>query len=142
VTPKDKLAVRGSDLRSTMAHKRKGQLTVSGEWARHLRPLWRRAFWKGERQAAKELEREEQKAMGRERIGHATVEQLVAEVEALPPGSTSLELWVPNQLSLRGEVVTKDVAMAVLLDKALERGLFPQGFVSHPTGAVYRYAAE
>lgn len=36
-----------------MAHKRKGQLTVSGEWAQHLRPLLRRAFWKGERQAEK-----------------------------------------------------------------------------------------
>jgi hypothetical protein len=125
-----------------MAHKRKGQLTVSGEWARHLRPLWRRVFWKGERQAARELEREEHQAMGLERIGHATVEQLVAEVEALPLGSTSLELWVPNQLTLRGQVVTKDIAMAVLLDKVLEHGLFPQGFSSHPTGAVYHYAAE
>jgi hypothetical protein len=26
-------------------------LTVSGEWAKHLRPFGRRAFWKGERQA-------------------------------------------------------------------------------------------
>ena len=34
-----------------MAHKRKGQLTVSGEWARHLRPWHRREFWKAERQA-------------------------------------------------------------------------------------------
>ncbi len=34
-----------------MSHKRKGQLTVSGEWARHLRPFNRRAFWKRERQA-------------------------------------------------------------------------------------------
>ena len=34
-----------------MTHKRKGQLTVSGEWAKHLRPVLRRAFWKGERQA-------------------------------------------------------------------------------------------
>lgn len=36
-----------------MAHKRKGQLTVSGEWAQHLRPLLRLAFWKGERQAVR-----------------------------------------------------------------------------------------
>lgn len=34
-----------------MAHKRKGQLTVLGEWADHLRPRLRRAFWKRERQA-------------------------------------------------------------------------------------------
>lgn len=37
-----------------MSHKRKGQLTVSGEWARHLRPFFRRAFWKAERQAVKD----------------------------------------------------------------------------------------
>lgn len=34
-----------------MAHKRRGQLTVSPERAQHLRPLLRRAFWKAERQA-------------------------------------------------------------------------------------------
>lgn len=94
-----------------MAHKRKGQLTVTGEWARHLRPLWRRIFWKRERQAAKELEREEHRAVGLERAGHATVEQLVAEIEALPPDSTSLQRLVPNQLTLRGEEVNKDIAM-------------------------------
>ena len=44
---------------SGMARKFKGQLTVSGEWARHLRPLLRRAFWKGERQAGKRLVRTE-----------------------------------------------------------------------------------
>ena len=38
-----------------MAHKRKGQLTVSGEWAKHLRKFFRRKFWKGERKAGKNL---------------------------------------------------------------------------------------
>lgn len=38
-----------------MANKRRGQLTVTGEWARHLRPLLRRAFWKRERQAGQAL---------------------------------------------------------------------------------------
>ena len=38
-----------------MSHKRVNQLTVSGEWAKHLRPLYRRAFWKGERHAAHAL---------------------------------------------------------------------------------------
>lgn len=80
--------------------------------------------------------------MGLERAFHGTVEQLVAEVDALPSGSTSLELWVPNHLTLRGEVVSKDIAMAVLLDKVLEHGLHPQGFTPHPAGAVYRYAAD
>ena len=35
-----------------MANVKKGQLTASGEWWKHLR--WcKRAFWKGERQASK-----------------------------------------------------------------------------------------
>jgi hypothetical protein len=36
-----------------MAHKRIGQITVTGEWARHLRPILRRRFWKKERGAQK-----------------------------------------------------------------------------------------
>ena len=42
-----------------MSHKRVNQLAVSGEWAKHLRPWHRRAFWKGERHAAQALVREE-----------------------------------------------------------------------------------
>lgn len=42
-----------------MAHKKKGQLTVSGEWAKHLRKQKRNQFWKGERNAGKELVRNE-----------------------------------------------------------------------------------
>ena len=36
-----------------MSHKRKEQLTVSGEWAKHLRKFRRRQFWKGEHTAGK-----------------------------------------------------------------------------------------
>ena len=38
-----------------MSHKRKGQLTVTKEWAKHLRKYWRRQFWKGERYAVKKF---------------------------------------------------------------------------------------
>lgn len=34
-----------------MSHKRTEQITVSGEWARHLRPYGKRAFWTAERRA-------------------------------------------------------------------------------------------
>lgn len=34
-----------------MSHKRADQITVSGEWAKHLRPYGKRAFWKAERRA-------------------------------------------------------------------------------------------
>jgi len=33
-----------------MAHKRKGQLTSSPQWWKHLKD-WKRVFWKSERQA-------------------------------------------------------------------------------------------
>lgn len=41
-----------------MASKKQGVLTTSGVWARHLRPLLRRVFWKRERQASRKLARE------------------------------------------------------------------------------------
>jgi len=40
-----------------MASVKKGQLTASGEWAKHLRKVGRRFFWKKERQAARSLAR-------------------------------------------------------------------------------------
>lgn len=42
-----------------MSHKRKGQLTTTSEWARHLRKFLRRQFWKGERKAEKTLIKQE-----------------------------------------------------------------------------------
>jgi hypothetical protein len=42
-----------------MSHKRKGQLTVTKEWAKHLRKFWRKQFWKGERFAGKKIVRQE-----------------------------------------------------------------------------------
>ncbi len=34
-----------------MANVKKGNLTASKELSKHLRPFWRRIFWKGERKA-------------------------------------------------------------------------------------------
>lgn len=34
-----------------MSTKKKGVLTTSKVWAKHLRPYWKRMFWKGERKA-------------------------------------------------------------------------------------------
>ncbi len=42
-----------------MAYKRKGQLTTSPEWARHLRTYMKRLFWKGERKEEKRMIRNE-----------------------------------------------------------------------------------
>jgi hypothetical protein len=37
-----------------VATKKKGLVTVGGEWAKHLRKWGKRVFWKGERKAAKQ----------------------------------------------------------------------------------------
>lgn len=38
-----------------MSTKKKGMLTTSGEWAKHLRKFHKRKFWKGERKEAKKI---------------------------------------------------------------------------------------
>lgn len=42
---------------------KKGLLTSSGEWAKHLRPFQKKKFWKSERQAQKRLEKLEINSM-------------------------------------------------------------------------------
>jgi hypothetical protein len=42
-----------------MSTKKKGMLTVSGEWAKHLRPYGKRRHWKQERKAGKQESRTE-----------------------------------------------------------------------------------
>jgi hypothetical protein len=41
-----------------MAHVRKGQLTATKEWRKHLR-FWKKFFWHAERRAARRQAREE-----------------------------------------------------------------------------------
>jgi hypothetical protein len=124
-----------------MSHKRKGQLTVSGEWVRHLRPFLRRLFWKSERKAEKSYAQSDE---GRDESASLpsirTVEDLLATVAAIPVGTNSLSLWVPQKLTLQAESVPQDLAMAIILDKVLEKGLFPQGFASARAGRTYKYA--
>lgn len=38
-----------------MSTKKKGLLTISGEWAKHLRKWGKKAFWRGERKAGKKI---------------------------------------------------------------------------------------
>lgn len=38
-----------------MASVKKSMLTASPVWGKHLRPDWKRVFWKSERQAQKRL---------------------------------------------------------------------------------------
>ena len=122
-----------------MSHRKQGQLTTSGEWARHLRPLLRRLFWKGERQAAGELLRSGAEQSGTDELADGSVEDLLGQVSLWPVTEEVADLWVPDRLTLKGRAVDHDVAMAMVLDKALSRGLLPGGFSPGKDGRRYHY---
>ena len=69
-----------------------------------------------------------------------TVEELLAKVEAMPAGTSTFELFVPAELTLEGRSIRPDLAMALVVDQLLARGLFPRGFDQRPTGRRYKYA--
>jgi hypothetical protein len=79
-----------------MSHKRRGQITVSGEWAKHLRPFLRRAFWKTERQATHGFLRKELGSSLPSQSSNGTLESLLAAIDALPPE-------VENAVEIRGQ---------------------------------------
>ncbi len=124
-----------------MSHKKRGQITTSPEWARHLRPFLRRCFWKGERRAASELVRAEASAPA-DRIETGAVEDLIQQVGSWSPDSTVAELWVAKHLTFHGEPVEQDIAMAIVGDKVLSFGYFPGGFSASTGGRLYRYNRE
>jgi hypothetical protein len=122
-----------------MSHKRRGQITVSGEWAKHLRPFLRRAFWKKERQATHDLVRKESSSMQPDGPAVGTLESLLAAIEALATNAESAALWVPEHLTYEGNEIQSELAMAVVTDKLLARGLYPNGVARSLGGARYRY---
>jgi hypothetical protein len=74
------------------------------------------------------------------RSSQGTVEGLLSELDSItPPCSQSFELWVPQELTLRGKPAGLDVAMAIVLDKILGMGFQPDGFSEAEGGRVYRY---
>ena len=68
-----------------MSYKRADQITVSGEWAKHLRPYGKRSFWKAERKASGEHASREA-ALSRAEYDAATVptkiQELITRLEA------------------------------------------------------------
>ncbi len=71
-----------------------------------------------------------------------TIEGLLAQVEALPEGIESFELFVPEDLTWQGRSVDQNIAMAVVLDKLLGKELYPDGFDQRPTGRRYKYKLD
>lgn len=71
-----------------------------------------------------------------------TCEELLAQIEALPEDTKRFELFVPLSLTWQGKPIGQNPAMAVVLDKLLDKGLFPDGFEQRPTGRRYKYKAD
>jgi hypothetical protein len=71
-----------------------------------------------------------------------TIEALLAQVEALPEGTTTFELFVPQDLTWQGRPVVQNMAMAIVLDKLLGKQLYPDGFDQRPTGRRYKYKSD
>jgi hypothetical protein len=71
-----------------------------------------------------------------------SVESLRERATALADGSKSFELWIPEALTLNGQAVKKDLAMAVLLDAILGLGFMPDGLTAGAGGATYRYRRD
>jgi len=51
-------------------------------------------------------------------------------------------LFVANTLTFRDEVFPQDVAMTIVLDALLAKGLVPSGFTELPDGRQYHYRFE
>ena len=72
----------------------------------------------------------------------ATVESLIAQVDALPEGTQAFELFVPKNLTWQGAPVAQDMAIAIVLDKLLGKELYPAGFEQALTGRRYKYKLD
>lgn len=76
-----------------------------------------------------------------------TVESLLEAVEAVPDTTiadapSEYTLWVPESLTMQGNPVMMDIAMAVVLDKLLGKDFFPDGFEQGDGGRLYKYQRE
>src|SRR5689334_7827295 len=80
-----------------------------------------------------------EKAMG---PASGTLEDLFAKVEALPDGSRAFEMYVPNSLTMKGQPIAQNLAMALVMDRILAKKLYPDGFEQKQDGRLYRYTSE
>ena len=68
------------------------------------------------------------------------VECLLSQVDDLTATSNpNFEIWVPANLTLRGQPLQQDAAMAIILDKILSKGYEPDGLTEGEAGTAYRY---
>ena len=79
----------------------------------------------------------EQKPMQIESVEQAV--QLIKDYKSEPDGFL-LPIPLNRQLTLRGEKVLSDVAMAVITDQVLDKGWMPAGFEEKEGVRYYKYS--
>jgi hypothetical protein len=73
-------------------------------------------------------------------LSQGSVESVISELGSVaPPGCQNFELWVPQELTLKGKTIRHDFAMAVVLNKILGMGYTVDGFREAEGGRFYRY---
>lgn len=71
-----------------------------------------------------------------------SVENLLSKIAIKCKSATveeRIDLFVPEILTLRGAEVSKDFALAIILDDLLGRGYMPCGYVESEDGRIYSY---
>jgi hypothetical protein len=63
-------------------------------------------------------------------------------VNSIPEDADYCELSISDNLTLDGQPVPQDVAMAIILDGLLTNDFFPDGFEIVPGGKKYKYKRE
>jgi hypothetical protein len=70
------------------------------------------------------------------------LESLLATAGGITNGQTSFRIFVPSKLSQGGNPTSQDEALAQLIGKIREHGLFPAGFQQGSDGRLYTFERE
>jgi hypothetical protein len=72
-----------------------------------------------------------------------TVEDVLAAIDTVAPGSAGLDLRISPQIQRGGQPLPFDFAIAMILDRLLSHSLFPNGFTTDSDGwRTYHYRRE
>ncbi len=71
-----------------------------------------------------------------------TVEDLLARIDAEAPKAESFELWVSDDLTLKGSPVAHDIAMSVIVDRLAALGWISDEVTPGDGGRTYKYRRE
>jgi len=70
------------------------------------------------------------------------VEAIQKIVQAISDDAESFALDIPDALTLDGNPIPQDAAMAIILDGLLAKDLYPDGFEEIPGGRRYWYRKD